>query len=131
MDGGLSVPKRKRDEGIATLANGVRIPEATRDILLKRDWNAGPKPREGLNPDTATTQELEAARFSGFRINEFTQDLELWCLGSIKVKRKTIEATPQVIANMHEEAFATAGSLFSFDADGVRKASANPRKKRS
>lgn len=108
---------KKKDTGIATLANGVQLPEATRDLLLKHNWQEPRRKQEGFDPNSCTTAELKEHKFSGFRVNVFTQDLELWCLGDMVTRRRARDCTPGVVASMHEEAFATAGSIIEFDLD--------------
>lgn len=101
----------KKDDGIAKLSNGLLIPEETRDKLIKHDWS---KPRNlGWNPDNATSKELEEKRWSGYRHNVFTNDYELWVVGKIAAKRNfdAVAANPRLMAEMHEEAFATAGTV--------------------
>lgn len=106
----------KKDDGIAVLSNGLLIPEAIRDELLKHDWSTPRNKKEGFDPNNATTKDLELNQFSGYRVNVFTHDLELWCLGQMKVRRRLDDCTPQVMATMHEEAFMTTGTVISVPA---------------
>jgi hypothetical protein len=103
----------KKDDGIAKLKNGILIPESVRDELLKHNWQERRNTQAGYNPNTATTKELEQHGFSGFRVNVFTNDVELWCLGRIGTRRNMgdVERNPSVLASMHEEVFATSGTV--------------------
>lgn len=110
--------KKRRDTGIARLNNGYPILEETRDRLAKlvdKDGNPTHTIKEGFNPDRATTRDLEDARWSGFRVNNITLQVELWCLGKCKLKRSLaeIERKPGILADMHEEVFATAGTVIT------------------
>lgn len=109
----------KKDSGIAKLHNGVLIPEELRDRLSKRDWTSKPTTGPAWNPDNATTKELEEHQFSGYRVNIFTQDVELWCVGRLMEKEKLsrIQAKPSLLATMHEKAFQTNGTVLEVDAD--------------
>lgn len=102
-----------KDDGIAKLKNGLLISEETRDALLKHNWQEPRNKTVGFDPNQATTRELEDHRFSGFRVNVFTNDVELWCLGRIAVRKNMseVERDPGVLAAMHEEAFSTTGTV--------------------
>lgn len=115
----LAMSKKKRDTGIARLKNGLLIPEAQRDALNKRDWTH--KPAQSFNPDNATTKELETANFSGFRVNAFTGNVECWVIGEIRGTRKLqhIQQDPKQLAELHEEVFATAGSVIETDYEDI------------
>lgn len=98
----------KPDDGIATLSTGLRIREELRDQLEAHDWT---KPR---NPGTIqTTDDLVRMEFSGFRVNVFTGDVELWCIGRVAARERCIDVTknPGLLATMHERAFATVGTI--------------------
>lgn len=106
----------KKDTGIATLPNGIQIREELRDQLLKRDWNKHTE--GGYKPVAdATTKNLKEQEFSGYRVNEFTAEVELWILGRIAVRRKCaqVQHNMAILAEMHEEAFATNGSVVMAD----------------
>lgn len=102
----------KKDNGIARLPNGILIPEELRDALQRRDFTKAPEAK-GFNPDTATTADLKYHGFSGFRVNQFTQDVELWVLGQIRGKRKLadVQRRPETLADLHEEVFLTKGTV--------------------
>lgn len=116
MDGAAMANKR-RDKGIVTLPNNVKIQEETRDRLAKLVNKDGTPTRttapSAYNPDNATTEELKEHKFSGYRVNTFTNDVELWCVGKIMVRRNLaiVQNRPQTLMDMHEEAFLTAGSV--------------------
>lgn len=109
----------KKDDGIARLPNGVLIPEEVRDRLVK-EYSSPKTPTVKFDPSQATTKDLQDHDFSGYRVNQFTQDLELWCVGKMMVRRKLIECTPEVMATMHEEAFSTSGTVVQVPLGGKR-----------
>lgn len=96
--------------------------------LKKRDWtkpsdklgkpdSPWPVTKEGKSYEGLTTKELEAANFSGFTINEFTNDVELWLLGRM-LERETcqrVAANPSLLATMHERAFHTTGTIIEIE----------------
>lgn len=92
------------------------ITEEMRDQLRKHDWTK-PRPQDASNPDTWTTRECQEKRFSGYRKNDITMMFELWILGRIAVEKPLLKvaSNPQLIAEMHEEAFATIGSIAAID----------------
>lgn len=102
----------KKDTGIAILPNGVRISESVRDALLKRA-QGGRLGGEGATETVITTKDLQDTEFSGFRLNEFSNDVELWVLGRVAAKRKAgdVQRNPALMMEMHEEVFATNGSM--------------------
>lgn len=104
-----------KDNGIAKLPNNVIIPEELRDALAKHDWT-GPRnlqDKTGFDPNRATTKELEQHQFSGFRVNAFTGNVELWCVGRMMGSRgcDKVAKDPRVLAELHEEVFQTAGTV--------------------
>jgi hypothetical protein len=106
---------RKRDIGrIPELG----ITEAHRDQLAKRDWTK-PKDRDPNNTDDWTTKDCEEKKYSGYRNNSFTGMIELWVAGVIKVQKRAadVENNPHLVATMHEEAFATVGSIVELDVE--------------
>lgn len=112
----------EKDTGIATvdakMSTGeikqFRIAEETRDALNKLSQKT---PEKGFDFDNATAKELEDIQFSGFRLNKLSNELELWALGRILSRRNAQLATsnPGIIAQMHEEAFHTVGSIVTVD----------------
>jgi hypothetical protein len=110
---------KKKDTGIARIdakmSTGATVSfpmqESTRDILNKLQGRA--KPSTSFDPNKATTKELEDNHFSGYRLNSFVNQIELWCYGKVLVKRNADLAAknPGVLAEMHEEAFNTIGSI--------------------
>lgn len=103
-----------KDNGIAKLPNNVIIPEELRDALAKHDWT-GPRNlgKNTFDANCATTKELEEAQWSGFRVNTFTSNVELWCVGRIMGTRKAedVARNPNVLAELHEEVFQTTGTV--------------------
>lgn len=114
--------KRTKDDGIATLVNGVKLPEGIRDELMKHNWQEPRRKTSGFDPSNSTTAELKEHKFSGFRVNQFTQDLELWLLGDMRARRRLRDCTPKAVADMHEEVFATSGTILEFELDDTDKA---------
>ena len=110
---------KKRDTGVATLPNGVKISEEMRDKLLNKDWS---KPQRELDTRSThqTTKDLEEQGFSGFRVNEFTRDVELWLLGRVAARERCIDCAknPALLANMHERVFSTNGTIVAVDPVG-------------
>lgn len=109
-----------KDDGIAKLPNGLLIPEALRDQLVKQDWSK-PRRTADFDPNQATTKDLELKRWSGFRVNVFTNEVELWCLGRIATRRNLQGFTPKDMAEMHEEAFSTTGTVVQVPVQVNRK----------
>ena len=106
--------KRKRDIGRIP---ALGITEAKRDELQKRDWT---KPKDRVEtPDDWTTKDCEEKRYSGYRNNTFTGMIELWVAGKIRAQRHSqdVERNPHLVATMHEEAFATVGSVVELDVE--------------
>lgn len=127
--------RRKKDTGVVTLKNNVKISEETRDRLAKivdKDGHPLHTPdKAAFSPDNATTKELEDHQFSGFRVNAFTNDVELWCVGSIMIRRNLdlIRGRPQTLMDMHEEAFLTTGSVMTMPiSEGVKAITQEQRK---
>lgn len=110
--------KRKRDIGRIP---ALGITEEKRDQLAKRDWTK-PKDRDPNNPDDWTTKDCEIRKYSGFRNNSFTGMIELWVKGVIRVQKRAsdVERNPHLVATMHEEAFATVGSVVELDVEVKR-----------
>jgi hypothetical protein len=94
--------KRKRDLGI--LPNGMR--EEQRDQLMKRDWSKAPD-RDRNNPNLMTSLELKEAKWSGFRVNKITSQLEIWILGDIRgeITDEMYSKNPNVIKEAVERLF--------------------------
>lgn len=107
----------KKDTGIATLINGYRMPEETRDELASHDWNQPRNPAIAMSA-IETTRDLEKKEFSGFRVNAWTGNIELWVLGKVASTRKceSFVKDPSLMATMHEEVFATIGTIIITDA---------------
>lgn len=96
------------------------ISETLRDELRKRDWSKpSTKPD---NPDTFTSRECAEKKFSGFRINPLTLDVELWIVGRVLSTRRlrTIQQNPGELGSMIEESCATNGSLIEADVTGSK-----------
>lgn len=93
------------------------ISESVRDALNKRPHHT--ERVKPFDPNTATTNELQNRRYSGFRINHFTNQVELWCLGIVAGQRRLdlVEKNPRLLADLHEEAFSTNGSIITADLD--------------
>lgn len=118
----------KKDTGIAKIdapmSNGstVSFPmeEAVRDALNKT--RGRPRP-PAFDANKATTQELENMKYSGYRINHFTNEMELWIVGKVAVRKNAtvVANNPGLLAAMHEEAFATVGSIISIDANEIKR----------
>lgn len=96
------------------------ITETRRDQLAKRDWS---KRLEHPEPaDNWTSAECEEKKFSGIRINKLNGRTEIWCVGMLKVSRNTqqVANNPGLLATMHEEAFATRGTVLEIELDKKR-----------
>ena len=102
--------KKKKDTGIIP---ELGITESKRDELQKRDWTHAPEPVKRFNADMATTQELVDARWSGIRVNHLNGMTEIWAAGRMLADEKTdkIAANPSYLANLHERAFSTNGTI--------------------
>lgn len=101
----------KKDTGIIP---ELGITEERRDELAKRDWTKpAAKPEE--NPDNYTTKDCIEKQFSGIRVNKMNGMTEMWVVGQMRSERKTdkVAANPALLADMHEEAFNTVGSIAS------------------
>lgn len=121
----------KKDTGIATIKSTdskgkttyFQMEEAVRDALQARNWNEAPKPRLGVKSepdwDTMTTAELQENRYSGFRINKLALRVELWVLGRVAGHRRLqdVAKNPALLANLHEQVFATTGTVLQIDVD--------------
>lgn len=103
--------KAKKDTGVATLKNGYKIKEETRDELEKHDWQGPRNAPDSENTELWTTQDCKNKLFTGFRACSITQVVELWLLGEIVDTAPMATFTPEVMAAMHEKAFATNGSV--------------------
>lgn len=109
--------KRSKDTGIIP---NLGITEEKRDSLRKRDWSkrqAHPEPC-----DNWTTKECEEKKFSGIRLNRLNGDTEIWCVGELRVRRKTQDVgnNPSILATMHEEAFGTVGTILDIELNTKR-----------
>lgn len=123
----MSKKRRKRDTGIATIKSKdstgrvteFKMEEAVRDVLAKKDWTQPPDLPTGPNYDTMTTSELAAARYSGFRINKLALRVEAWVLGEVRGHRRLqdVVRNPAVLASLHEEVFATLGTVIEIEAN--------------
>jgi hypothetical protein len=100
----------KKDTGIATLKNGLRISEETRDDLQRHHWQ-GPRRDQSKDPENWTTQECKDNKLSGFRANMLVRQMEVWVLGHIERTIPLDKCTPDVMAAIHEQVFATNGTL--------------------
>lgn len=101
-----------KDDGII---RPLGISEEQRDLLSKRDWS---KPSEHTtHPDNWTTAECREKKFSGFRINAFVMDVELWMVGRVLATRRhrSVTQNPTILAEMMEEACLTNGSIIETD----------------
>lgn len=113
--------KRQRDKRQTGADTGfisvLGIPEAQRDELAKRDWTKPQVTTDPNDPDNWSTAECVSRSFSGYRIYHLTQEVELWVVGYIKarVKLDLVRKDPGILATMHEEVFATAGTLIETD----------------
>jgi hypothetical protein len=114
---------KKKDTGIAKVdakmstgeIKSFPMQEEIRDILNKLE---GRLPGNlGFDPNNATTKELEDNHFSGYRLNVFVNQIELWCNGKILTTRnaQAAAANPGILAEMHEEAFHTVGSIVAVE----------------
>ncbi len=123
--------KRKKDDGIAIIkttdstGRKVEFPiqEDLRDKLNKHDFSEGPRNLNKLTQpeyQKMTTSELEQARYSGFRTNDFTARLELWVMGQVRGHRTFAEIAknPAAVASLHEEVFKTIGTVVTTDVAG-------------
>jgi len=123
---------RKKDTGIATIKSTdskgktttIEMQEAVRDAIQAHDWTQGPRglpvsSKQAPNYDRMTTKELAAAGYNGFRINKLTLQVELWVLGRVRGHRRLqdVAKNPGVLANLHEEVFATTGTVIQVDVD--------------
>ena len=119
---------KKRDDGIAKIqakmsdgsVKEFEMREEIRDALNKKALERKFFQEENRtipNYDRMSTQELEACKFSGFRLNEIARRIELWVGGMIACTEPAGKAArnPAVLADMHERAFATIGSLVDVD----------------
>jgi len=109
--------KRKKDTGIIP---GLGITEERRDQLKKRDWS-GPL-KHAATSEQYTTQDCINKLFSGIRINKMTNMVEIWCFGEKRVERnyQKVANNPAILATMHEEAFATVGTVLEIEVDKKR-----------
>lgn len=103
--------KAKKDTGIAVLKNGYKIKEETRDELEKHHWQGPRTAPDPTNTELWTTSDCKARQFTGFRAVLLTQTVELWILGEVVDTSLLATFTPERMAEMHEKAFATNGSL--------------------
>jgi len=113
----------KKDTGIAKIdakmstgeIKSFPLDEAVRDALNKLQGR--PARRLGFDPNNVTTKELEDNHFSGYRLNSFVNRIELWCDGKVLSQRDATRAAnnPGILAEMHEEAFHTVGSIVEVD----------------
>lgn len=124
----------KKDTGIATIKSKdskgkvteFKMEEAVRDALQARDWSGPQKPSLGISSepdwDTMTTNELREHRYSGFRINKLALRVELWVLGRVAGHRRLqdVAKNPAVLANLHEQVFATTGTVLQVDVDKTK-----------
>lgn len=130
--------KIKKDTGIAKVdakmstgeVKSFPMDEAVRDALNKLKGRL--LGNLGFDPNKATTKELEDNHFSGYRLNEFTNQIELWCNGKILVKRnaQVAAANPGILAEMHEEAFHTIGSIVEVELQTEQTQRQPPMKKK-
>lgn len=64
-----------------------------------------------------TTAELEANRYSGYRVNHLAGKFEIWCLGHVAASERIsrVMKNPGIIADLHEKAFSTNGTVVELD----------------
>lgn len=106
----------KKDTGIVKLKGGYPIAEELRDSLQKRDWSHAPTiASKDKDPSTWTTQECIDFKFNGIRLNQLSQYVEFWILGHKEGQIHRMDCTPEKFASMHEEIFATNGTLLVMD----------------
>lgn len=101
--------RRKRDTGIAVLPNGVKINEETRDRIQARVRSRTTPPPE------LTTADLRRNQFSGIRHNRLSRYVELWVLGRKAGELHEDSCTPDRLATLMEQVFATNGTLVTID----------------
>lgn len=117
----------KPDTGIAIIpapmsdgsTKNFPLKEAVRDAFNKRPHPSERKHQENVPVDASrmTTQELEAGNYSGYRVNHLKGTFEIWCIGRVAASERIdrVKKNPGVIADMHERAFSTAGSIVNVD----------------
>jgi len=116
---------KKKDIGIAKVdakmstgeVKSFQMDEAVRDALNKLQGRPSSYKSHNFDPNKATTKELENNHFSGYRHNVFVNQIELWCYGKVLAKRNAQSAAnnPGILAEMHEEAFHTVGSIVAVE----------------
>lgn len=119
----------KKDTGVAIVPapmstgeiKSFPLREEIRDILNKRPHPSDSKPTINIqipvDSSRMTTQELEAGNYSGYRVNHLKGTFEIWVLGRVAVSERAsrVQKNPGIIADMHERAFSTTGSVVDVD----------------
>ena len=124
----------KPDDGIATIpapmSTGAtvnfKMREEIRDALNNLGHPTDSKWKErraliakqtGVDAALLSTQQCEEMQYSGYRMNQLKDTFEIWILGRVVESERAsrIRANPAVIADMHERAFATVGSIVDVD----------------
>ncbi len=106
------------------------IKEEIRDLLNKRPHPTESAYRERVDAiahslaaekkvdaSQYTAAELEANRYSGYRVNHLAGKFEVWCLGRVAASERIsrVMTNPGIIADLHEKAFSTTGTVIEVD----------------
>lgn len=121
----LDKRQTKPDIGIAKIdapmsdgsVKSFEMKEAVRDALNKMphpsDRRKARQEEIPVDASKYTTEELERNRYSGYRLNALKGTFEIWVLGRVAISERAsrVQRNPALIADMHERAFATTGSI--------------------